>query len=93
MKLTDLPIVRKLQRHIEANKAAKKARHDTEIVLRFRLAERDGRMFIMCYGTAVCELPQTTTVSDVSDTIAKMRQAALTYDSLDNTTEYNETNN
>lgn len=75
-------IILHIRRYIQAGRAAKKARHDTEITLRLRIVERSGRIFIVCGDTAVAELPQTQTVSDVADAIARARRAALTYDTL-----------
>lgn len=69
---------------MEANKAARKARRDAEITLRFYLSERGGRVFVVCNGTAICEMPMTATVSSVSDTIERMRAAALAYEELRN---------
>lgn len=75
-------IILHIRRFIQAGKAAKKARHDIEIALRLRIVERSGRMFIVCGDTAVAELPQTQTVSDVAGAIARARRAALAYDTL-----------
>lgn len=75
-------ILRKLRRLIEADKAARRARRDTEVSQRIYLAERGGRVFILCNGTAVSELPKKRTVSELTVLISRSRQAALDYDRL-----------
>lgn len=82
MKKSELPIIRRLRRLIEAGKAARKARRDAEVSLRFYLSERNGRVFIVCNGTAIGEMPMTATVSSISDEIESMRAAALAYEEL-----------
>lgn len=80
METSNFPVIRRLKRLIEANEAARKARHDTEVSRRIYLAERGGRVFIVCNGTAVAELPKARTVSEVTAEISRARRAALDYD-------------
>lgn len=77
-----MQIIRRLKRLAEAGKAARKARRDAEVSLRFYLSERSGRVFIVCNGTAVGEMPGSATVSSVSDEMEGMRAAALAYEEL-----------
>lgn len=79
-----MKIIRLIQRKIEAKKAAQKAQQNEEVALRFCVSERKGRVFIICDGTAVAEMTKTETVSAVSTTIEKMREAALAYKELKN---------
>lgn len=77
-------LIRFIRRTVDAKKAAKKAQMNEEVILRFYLAERKGRVFVICDGTAVAEMTKTDTVSTVSNILEKMRSAALAYKDLKN---------
>lgn len=80
--MKDLSIIRNLRRLVAANRAARKARHEAEVALRFRVCERGGRLFILCNGTAIHAVPESRTADYLVADIEEARRAALLFESL-----------
>lgn len=69
-------------RRIAGMKAAKRARRDAEIRARFSIAERNGKIYILCLGTAVAVASNATVAKAIADCVEDARSAALEYDSM-----------
>lgn len=62
-------------------RATRKAQHTAEISARFRIAERGGKIYLLCYGTAIAVISGGDTAYEISKLIYKARAAAILYDS------------
>lgn len=69
-----------IMRRIVGARAAKKARHDAEIAARFRIAERGGKIFLLCYGTAVAVVDDYSNAVEITRQIKSARNAAIDYE-------------
>lgn len=70
-------------RRIAVARATREARHDAEIAARFHIAERGGKIFLLCYGTAVAVMGETSSASQICKSIDTARAAAMLYDGAD----------
>lgn len=69
-----------IARYIAGVKAVKKARHDAEIRARFRITERNGKIYLLCMGTAIAAVSANTIAKAITSYIEDARKAATEYD-------------
>ena len=69
-----------IRRYFAGVKAAKLSRHEAEISARFRITERGGKIYLLCYGTAVAVISDNSNAAEITRQIKSARNAALDYD-------------
>ncbi len=69
-----------LRRQVESVQRTKEIRRTEEINARFSVRERDGKIYLLCNGTAVAIMTPASTMQDAIKQIKAMRAAALTYE-------------
>lgn len=69
-----------LRRQVESVRRTKEIRKTEEINARISVRERDGKIFLLCNGTAVAIMTPASTMLDAIKQIKAMRAAALTYE-------------
>lgn len=69
-----------LRRQAESVRRTKEIRKTEEINARISVRERDGKIFLLCNGTAVAIMTPASTMQDAIKQIKAMRAAALTYE-------------
>lgn len=69
-----------IRRHLASVKAGKRAKHEAEINARFRITERGGKIYLLCYGTAVAIVNEHSNAVEITRQISSARNAALDYE-------------
>lgn len=68
-----------LRRQVESVRRTKEVRRVEEINARFSVRERDGKIFLLCNGTAVAIMTPASTMLDAIKQIKAMRAAAVCF--------------
>lgn len=69
-----------IRRQLASAKAGKRAKREAEISERFHITERGGKIYLLCYGTAVAVVNEHSNAVEITRQINSARNAALDYD-------------
>ena len=70
---------KRLRRQAESMRRTKDVRMVEEINARFSVRERDGKIFLLCNGTAVAIMTPASTMQEAVRQIKAMRAAAVCF--------------
>lgn len=67
------------KKKIEMLKAAKKAAQVAEVESRYRITEKDGKLYITCNGFAIFEIQDDCNAKTIVESLAEVRKTALKF--------------
>lgn len=73
-----------IRRRLLGAKTARRARHNAEVSARFRIAESDGKIYLLCLGTAIAVIGDDDTAQSITREVERARHAALEFESANN---------
>lgn len=79
-------IITIIRQRIEAHRIAADLRRKAEITSRFSVCERQGRIYLLCCGTAFAVADKSLAVDALAAAIAEARSAAILYSNDTNNT-------
>ncbi len=67
------------KKKIEMLKAAKKAAQIAEVESRYRITEKDGKLYITCNGSAIFEIQDYCNAKTIIESLKEIRKIALKF--------------
>ena len=72
------------KKKIEMLKAAKKAARVAEVESRYRVTEKDGKLYITCNGSAFIEIKDDCNAKTIAGILAESRKTAMKFVGIEN---------